>query len=305
MTQTCTIAIVTKNNPIKLQRCLQSVAAQTIKPASIIVVDNDNDTSALVAVNEFQKKPIPLAYLHAPHITVPEARNKAVAACDTSIIGFTDDDCVLDPSWTREVITSLKKTPASFVIGQTMLFNPNNLTAQAFQIRYAYWLAYELKKHDGAPSPFLMDTKNVAYRKNVFTKIGVTFDAAMQVSGHDSADTDIGFQLQSKKVCGVFNPRMIVRHEETPTTHLLTKKAYARGALAKQLSQKWSLKGEFVYPPDFQFLYFLRRTNYWWSQFHPVMNSARLNLWEKIVVFFLIRLHDFIYLRGFIDIRRV
>ena len=294
------IAVITKSNPQKLARCLQSIGGQTVKPYAIIVIDNDKNKSALPIVKLVQKYFPPVVYIHEPNTTVPGARNRAIAECESSIIGFTDDDCVLSPSWIQEALTSLNNKGVSYVIGRSLLLNHENTVARAFQTRYAYWLAYELKKHGGLPSPFLMDTKNVAYKKNVLINNRVAFDTKLQISGHDSADTDVGFQLASKKILGIYNPQMIIQHEETPTVPLLIKKAYFRGMLAMQLTKKWSLKGEFVHLPDRRIFYFLRRTKYWLSEFHPILKDVNLIFWKKIVVFFLIRLHEFIYLRGFL-----
>ena len=300
MNQGLSIAIITKNNPQKLARCLQSVARQTIKPHAVLVVDNDINKTAFPVIKLFQKKISTLIYIYEPNTTVPDARNKAIAECKTAIIGFTDDDCVLDPLWTKAVLLSLTNAGASYVIGRSLLFNPKNVVAQAFQTRNNYWFLYELKKHIGIPSPFLMDTKNVAYKKNILVTKRVCFDPSFQIFGYDSADTDLGFQLTSKKIRGVYNPRMVISHEETPTVCLLIKKAYYRGMLAMQLSQKWNLKGEFIHLPDRRALYFLRRIKLWPVEFRAMLKNTNLNVWKKVVVFLLIKLHDFLFLRGFV-----
>lgn len=300
MNRRVSIAIITKNNPQKLAQCLQSIGQQTIKPHAVFVVDNDNNKTAFPVVKLFQKKLPSLVYIYEPDATVPEARNRAVAECKTPIISFTDDDCILDLSWTKEILLALTNKGASYVIGRSLLSNPENVTAQAFQTRYAYWLSYELKKHGGVPSPYLMDTKNVAYKKSSLIKNRVFFDPAFQVSSYDSADTDLGLQLASKKIMGVYNPNMIVYHKETPRFSLLIKKAFYRGMLAMQLSQKWNLKGEFIHLPDRRIFYFIRRAKLWPAEFHTLFKDVPFGFWQKFTVFLFIKLHDFMFLRGFL-----
>ena len=300
MNQALSIAIITKDNPQKLTRCLQSIVQQAVKPHAVLIVDNDKNKTALPVVKLFQKKLSAVVYIYEPNTTVPGARNMAITRCKTPIIGFTDDDCVLDPSWTRRAILGLTDPRISYVLGKSLLLNPENIVSQAFQTRYEYWLSYELKRHGGIPSPYLMDTKNIAYKKNSLVTSRVCFDPTFQISGHDSADTDLGFQLEAKKITGTYNPRMVVYHRETPALSLLIKKAYYRGMLAMRLSQKWNLKGEFIHLPDRRTLYFLRRIKFWPAEFHSMLKDARFGFWKKFVIFFLIKLHDFIFLRGFL-----
>lgn len=301
MNSQITIAVVTKGNPTKLARCLRSIINQRIPPKKILIIDNDSNQTALPVVRQCTKVGAPMEYVYEPGVSVPEARNRAIVLGKTTLLGFTDDDCVLDPSWTRYAITTLKSPLYAFVLGKSLLLNPGNVIARVFQVRYDHWLKYELTKHHGAPSPFLMDTKNVVYKAAMLRKNRVRFRSAFQINGFDSADTDIGFQLAALHATGVYNRNMLVYHEETPTLPLLIKKAYHRGRLAMLLSQAWNLKGEFIHLPDRHAAYYLRRMRHWPEEFRSFVDGPGTAPGKRLAVFSLLKLHDFVYLRGFVD----
>ncbi|NNE11591.1 MAG: glycosyltransferase family 2 protein [Ilumatobacter sp.] len=94
------MVITTRNRPEPLQRCLASLADQSVRNVGIIVVDDHSDepiapaVEAAVARHEFDVPPVVLR-LDEP--SGPAAgRNAGVAASDAEYIIFIDDDLVVD-----------------------------------------------------------------------------------------------------------------------------------------------------------------------------------------------------------------
>jgi GT2 family glycosyltransferase len=103
MTIRVSVIVPTYRRDELLQRCLQALLVQTF-PASeyeIIIADNGGDPATARLVRDAsQSSTVDLKYLKAAHVCGPAAaRNRGWKAASGSIIAFTDDDCIPDPSW--------------------------------------------------------------------------------------------------------------------------------------------------------------------------------------------------------------
>jgi GT2 family glycosyltransferase len=90
-------AIPTHNRTDKLRRALNSLMAQRIPPAEILVVDNaprDNRTLTLIR-NEFPT----VRYVREPILGADFARNRALRETTRDIVAYLDDDAVAEPDW--------------------------------------------------------------------------------------------------------------------------------------------------------------------------------------------------------------
>ncbi len=101
------IAIVTKNRPVKLRRCLESILKQSMLPDVVIIVDNDTKKSAKKVAFSFRKN-LNLVYMVEPKPGVAQARNRVLVTCKTFYLGFVDDDCVLDKKWVETGLNTMK-----------------------------------------------------------------------------------------------------------------------------------------------------------------------------------------------------
>ncbi len=96
---TVTIVIPVYNEVDDIGRCLASIAAQTVRPDQVLVVDN-NSTDGTVAVA--QRYPF-VTVLHEARQGVVHARNTGFDAVHGDIIGRIDADSVLAPDWVATV----------------------------------------------------------------------------------------------------------------------------------------------------------------------------------------------------------
>src|SRR5437764_381994 len=103
MTIRVSVVVPTYRRDELLQRCLQALLVQNF-PASeyeIIIADNGGEPATARLVRDAsQSSTVDLKYLEADHVCGPAAaRNRGWKAASGSIIAFTDDDCIPDPSW--------------------------------------------------------------------------------------------------------------------------------------------------------------------------------------------------------------
>lgn len=300
MTQPYAIAIVTYKRPVRLTCCLQSISEQIKLPQSVYVVDNDSQKSALFVINSFKKK-LHIRYVVEKQKGVPFARNTALRICKERFIGFIDDDCTLPPNWGRIALGAIIKRKSTYILGNSQLYNPENLIAQAQIHRDRFWFLYEINPHTRRASPFNMDTKNVILDRQVIIKHNIFFDPHISLNHYDSSDTDLGFQLSSKKLYGYYEPRMTLYHKETTSLVGFLKRAYYRGRLAFVLTHKWKLHGEFVYLPEAGIIKWIKRVRYWPVEFKRFFTKSSLSSVRQWYAFLLIKLHDIFYLRGFVN----
>ena len=94
-----TVVIPTRNRAGVLRRALESLAAQSAQPAEVIVVDASDDASTRSFCVD---APIPglesaVSWQAAQVPGAASQRNHGVRACSHQVVGFMDDDILLEP----------------------------------------------------------------------------------------------------------------------------------------------------------------------------------------------------------------
>lgn len=88
------------NESKRIEACLDSIAAQTVKPLEVIVVDNgsSDNTASLAAAYPF------VTVLHEPERGIVFARNKGFNVAKGDYIARIDADTRLFPNWTARML---------------------------------------------------------------------------------------------------------------------------------------------------------------------------------------------------------
>ncbi len=105
LTDRIAVVIATRNRTDILQRCLSTIAAQTVCPASIIVVDNapsDDRTQELLTGAYGQDHGITYVRENRPGLGI--AHNASLAYLRDEFVAFTDDDVLADPAWLASLL---------------------------------------------------------------------------------------------------------------------------------------------------------------------------------------------------------
>lgn len=99
---TVAVLIPTYNRPDYLRRCLEHLDRQTVAPEQIIVVDSSLDDRSADVAREHGG----ITYLRNPlgrgHTAT--SRQLGVAAAETAIIAFIDDDAFAEPGWLEQLV---------------------------------------------------------------------------------------------------------------------------------------------------------------------------------------------------------
>lgn len=293
-----TIAIITKNRPHELLRCLYSIAQQTKQPNVVVVIDNDLKKSAQKTIKKFlstnrnQFKSLIINYYQQIG-TVPKCRNFTLQTCNNPYLGFIDDDCVLEKNWLEQALQTINQTNSAYVLGETRLLNENSTIALAQHTRDTYWRKQKKR--------VTFDTKNVLLRLKDIKKNQLRFDEQCQSLFYDSADFDFDFQLREKKISGYFCADMIVYHQETSLYQRFVQRAWHRGALARYLTTKWQPNEQFINPKDYTFSLWLLRTlkNFPKEYQRYAQEMTNQPIYKRVIATWLIRVFERYYALGY------
>ncbi|WP_405617209.1 glycosyltransferase [Streptomyces sp. NBC_01508] len=123
-----TVVVATRERADTLGRALDSLLAQDHPDFGIVVVDNAPATSATRDLVD-QDYAGRLTYVHEPVPGLATAHNAGVAATDSPVVAFTDDDVAADPHWLTALTAPFAADPRTGCV--TGLILPARLTTPA------------------------------------------------------------------------------------------------------------------------------------------------------------------------------
>ncbi len=254
------VIIVTRNRAEKLHRALNSLSDQTVAPSEVVVVDNHSEDETPVVVEDFKSK-LPIIYTYEEWEGIPYARNRGLDTATGDVLAYIDDDCVVDENWVQVVKDFLAKNPdADLVLGQSFVFNRENLIARVSYKLHEKWFSKFIDKDTGEIFNLrCLDTKNVAIRRKIIDKNDLRFRPTFAPYSCGE-DTDFGMQMNRAGAVGLHNPKMIVHHEEVDNIKRFLNQAFRRGRATYRNRQVW---------PEFKLL-----------QKQTVSNLPRLKRWR-------------------------
>jgi glycosyltransferase involved in cell wall biosynthesis len=131
---TVSVAVVTKDRPEVIARLFDALAAQSLAPDEVVVVDNDSSVSYATVFDAYRDR-LPLRTFVETTPGIPAARNRCIREARYEILAFTDDDCVPEPSWLELLVEPFYRDPnIGAVGGRTTFFK----SAGTFVEQY-YW----------------------------------------------------------------------------------------------------------------------------------------------------------------------
>lgn len=118
------VVIITRNRSDKLLACLNSLFNCTGPKFPIFIIDQSSNhaTEQLLAGSFANNQRI--QYFHVPVVGKSKGLNFALKECNSEILAFTDDDCVVSPSWIEEILSAFQVNQnLSCVAGNTLPYN--------------------------------------------------------------------------------------------------------------------------------------------------------------------------------------
>lgn len=246
---TPTIAICTTGKHPRLLDSVMSILGQERQDLRLIVVDNDPSGGGTVAA---------LSTIHDDRLMIVEeparglsrARNRAIAACKTNILAFTDDDAIADPAWIDRLLRPFDDSRVWAVTGLVLPAELRTEAQRAFEA-YVSFSKGDKRRHwtlaadggaglSGEPGPrgplFPLSTgkvgsgNNMAFRIEALRRIG-GFDPALGAGtlAQGGEDLDAFSRVLLAGGAIVYVPDAVVRHYHRPSMAELEEQIHAQG----------------------------------------------------------------------------
>jgi glycosyltransferase involved in cell wall biosynthesis len=197
------VIIPTFNRKVSLIRTLDSLFNQTFPKENfeIIIVDDGSTDGTEKLIHKIKIYHQNLSYLRQKNKGAASARNLGILNAEGQFIGFTDDDCTLNPNWIALAVESLEKNEFSGVQGITLPEKEIGLINRIFAFA-------DMPIYTGNEVNFY-PTCNIFYKKKELVEVS-GFDEEL---GSFYEDTDLAFRIIRQGYIIHFNKNMIVYHE--------------------------------------------------------------------------------------------
>ncbi len=230
-THTYSVLVCTYNGAKHIAACLEALSNLSFPALEIIVVnDGSTDASARIVAENF-----PNVVLHTiPSSGLSHARNIAASLAKGEILAYTDDDCIADPDWLKNLDSAYQDPAIAAAGGPNLPPSPEN-AHQAIVI-----------STPGAPSHILLnDTEaehipgcNLTVRASVFHEIG-GFDPQFHTAGDD---VDFCWRLSAAGHAIAFVPGAFVWHFRRSSIRAFFRQQSGYGKAEKLLQEKFPEK---------------------------------------------------------------
>jgi len=203
----------------------------------ILVADNGDDAQTKRLIKNYEDK-LPVKYFVENRLGKNFALNSLLCEGKGTLIIFTDDDVVVDPSWLKEILEGAKRWPKNDVFGGRILPKWPNVSKPLSGIEKGFFAsAYciaDWEIEEGPYEPSKVWGPNMAIRKNIFEK-GWKFNESIGPQGKNymmGSETDLTKRLQEKGFIPIYLPKALVKHQvraEQLSAQWLYQRAYRRG----------------------------------------------------------------------------
>ena len=205
------VLIATRNRPSQIEKCLYSISKSDFTNYEIILIDqSDDDRTKTILPGGILNK---IKYIKMEQRGKSRALNKALKIAKGDVFAFTDDDCIVDRHWLKEIKVFLKESPeVAGVFGNILPYQPGSNLGKICPATFTG----KPSRHNDIGILHYRDLGsggNMALRKQVFGKV-VSFREWLGVGSLSSAgeETEVIFRLLLNKFTLATNTKMIVYH---------------------------------------------------------------------------------------------
>lgn len=191
-----TVAIITRNRPKQIIRCLNSIVTMYKQPMEILVIDSSPFPNVDI------KKQFPTVnYSHVQHVSAGYSRNICIDQSSNSLLAFIDDDEVASKHWLDHLYEAYKQTKAPLISGPMYAMFTDNYWNQVWD----YLTSSDYTDIDRYVQ--FANTGNLLIDKKMIGTI--TFDSTMRTS--EDADFYIRIIQNGRKI--FYTHQAVVYHE--------------------------------------------------------------------------------------------
>jgi glycosyltransferase involved in cell wall biosynthesis len=187
------VAMLTYRRPDDLDAAVPSLVAQLDNAefdASLLVVDNDPEGTAMVRSDQFTGDRV--RFVHEPTPGIAAARNRALdEAGEARILVFVDDDERPSPDWLALLVATWRRSRADAVVGPVVSTYPSEPEAWIREGR-----VFDRRRLPTGTETDIAATNNLLLDLDTIRRLGLRFDERFSASG--GSDTFFTRQLHQR-----------------------------------------------------------------------------------------------------------
>jgi GT2 family glycosyltransferase len=215
-----TVIIVNWNSGELLAECLRRLAAQTVQPARVLVVDNASSDASVAGAGKLAGN-VTVLRMNA-NLGFAAGNNRALTECDTEFVALLNPDAFPEADWLERLLAAARAHPEAAAFGSRQLFHgdPDILdgVGDNYHISGLAWRErHGMRQQPGdlvAREIFSPCAAAALYRRRILAALG----------GFDEdffcylEDVDLGFRLRLAGHKALYVPDAMVHHVGSAST---------------------------------------------------------------------------------------
>jgi GT2 family glycosyltransferase len=201
------VAIATRDRPQALARCLESLRANRVQPAEVVVADQSSGPEARSVVATAGAR-----WVDGGDNGLAGGQNAAFRHATMPLIAVLDDDCVADAGWIEQLERAFAADPELALLGGRVLALPA-AGERAFAV--ASRTSTKRREFSGASAPWHVGSgNNFALRREWFERVGGCDERlGPGTAGQGALDIDLFYRVLRAGGRALYDPDAIVHHE--------------------------------------------------------------------------------------------
>jgi len=218
------VAIATRDRPQALARCLESLRANRVQPAEVVVADQSSgpETRSVVAAAGAR-------WVEGGGNGLAGGQNAAFRHATMPLIAVLDDDCVADFGWIEQLERAFAADPELALLGGRVLALP---AAGERTFAVASRTSTKRREFSRPSAPWQVGSgNNFALRRDWFERVGGGDERlGPGTPGQGALDIDLFYRVLRAGGRALYDPDAIVRHEPaTRSARLERRRPYGFG----------------------------------------------------------------------------
>ena len=215
------IVIVNWNSRDDLRRCLESLRAQTLRDAEIIVVENgSSDGSAAMVASDFAECRL---LAQADNLGFAEGCNRGIEASTGDWVATLNNDCFAERQWAQALVDVAQRAPASCGMLQSLMVfldRPGTINSTGIELtalgggrdrhRDRTWPDDDARRQSAI---FCPTAGAAAYRRTMLDAIRLSTGYFDRTHFMYFEDLDLGWRARLAGWEALYVPASMVRHK--------------------------------------------------------------------------------------------
>jgi GT2 family glycosyltransferase len=223
------VAISTRDRPDALERCLESLAAGSVLPAEVVVVDQSETEKTELVIASWGQDTLSITHIRQAPLGLAVSQNSALAQATYPIVAVIDDDCLADPMWLATIEQAFTSSPGiGAVTGRVLPLGADGERIYPVSLR----TSPVRRDFSGKTSPWPVGSgNNFAVRSEWFHRVGGCDERLGPGSlGQGGMDMDLFYRLLRAGARIRYEPEAVVYHErQSKAGRLARRPMYGHG----------------------------------------------------------------------------